>query len=519
MRKGSVHHPLLFAAYPVLAIHAHNDAAPPLSEVGFALAVVLGAVLLLWLVLLALARSVRRSAIAATLFAVLFFSYGHLLQGLEAVSGAAPGPEWRAALLAAMAVAFGALVAWSIRSRRDVVGLTVFLNATGWALMLVVLAQLAVRLPASLGEKAPDRDPAILRTRAPGAGPASGKPDIYYIVLDGYARHDILHELFGHDNEPFLQYLESRGFVVARRSTANYSQTNFSLASSLNLNYLDHFVRLYGARAFHPYPSERFFKNNLVGRFLKQQGYQVVSFDSGYGPTEQIESDVPLRAARGLSELENVLIGTTPLPLLLRHTSGGSQHERHRARILSALQRLPDVADIAAPTFTFLHIVAPHPPFVFDEAGNVPADEPEHYVLNDGDRYMRTAEDRARYLRLYPAGVRFLNRLLETAIDALLARCDEPPIIVLQSDHGSGFTMEYGSVGKTNLRERMSILNAYLLPGDAGRLLYDSISPVNTFRLILGHQFGAQLPLLPDESYFSPYDRAYDLIRVTEQVR
>ena len=48
------------------------------------------------------------------------------------------------------------------------------------------------------------------------------------------------------------------------------------------------------------------------------------------------------------------------------------------------------------------------------------------------------------------------------------------------------------------IRERHAILNAYYLPGDGSKKLYPSISPVNTFRVVFSHYFGADLDLLPD---------------------
>ncbi len=56
----------------------------------------------------------------------------------------------------------------------------------------------------------------------------------------------------------------------------------------------------------------------------------------------------------------------------------------------------------------------------------------------------------------------------------------------------------------------MKILNAYFLPGESDGLLYPSISPVNTFRVILNLYFGGQYPLLEDISLFSKYDDPYD---------
>src|SRR5438552_8790363 len=104
-------------------------------------------------------------------------------------------------------------------------------------------------------------------------------------------------------------------------------------------------------------------------------------------------------------------------------------------------------------------------------------------------------------------------------IDGILANSSEPPIIILQSDHGSGMGLSTQSAEHTDLRERMSILNAYYLPGPGRAALYQGISPVNSFRVVFNAYFGAGLDLLPDRSYFSTWDDPFQFIDVTDRVR
>src|SRR5262249_55600413 len=113
---------------------------------------------------------------------------------------------------------------------------------------LNVFAAILLLLPASSAAMARAKEPPQpaeivggLPALATGAGPKR-PPDIYYIILDGYARSDVLRRNFGLDNEPFLRRLERKGFFVARRSAANYCQTPLCLASSLNARYLDRLV-------------------------------------------------------------------------------------------------------------------------------------------------------------------------------------------------------------------------------------------------------------------------------------
>jgi hypothetical protein len=64
----------------------------------------------------------------------------------------------------------------------------------------------------------------------------------------------------------------------------------------------------------------------------------------------------------------------------------------------------------------------------------------------------------------------------------------------------------------------MTILNALYLPNGGGEALYGSITPVNTFRLILQRYFQGDIDLLPDRVLYSEYRRPYDFIDLTDQI-
>jgi hypothetical protein len=83
-----------------------------------------------------------------------------------------------------------------------------------------------------------------------------------------------------------------------------------------------------------------------------------------------------------------------------------------------------------------------------------------------------------------------------------------PPIIIIQGDHGAI---------NAPPNKRLNILNAYYFPGGAASGLYESISPVNTFRVLFNQYFGGQIKLLKDTSYFSDYSQPYEYTVVPNQ--
>src|SRR5262249_45688605 len=106
-------------------------------------------------------------------------------------------------------------------------------------------------------------------------------PDIYYIILDGYARGDVMKELFAYDNSGFLDRLRAKGFYVASHSTANYCQTPLSLSASLNAIYLDDLVR--GLGSDQTELSDFIGRSNVVAS-LRPWGYRFVTFSTGFDP-------------------------------------------------------------------------------------------------------------------------------------------------------------------------------------------------------------------------------------------
>ncbi|MFO7674730.1 MAG: hypothetical protein R6X12_00215 [bacterium] len=503
MKRVPVLHPFLFAAVPVLFLFAHNTRKLFVNpaELVLPLAVAVGLALVGWLALWAVLRNGARAGLVVTLFLVLFFTWGRAADALRA---AELFREWQLGALYVVIFAAGCFAV--ARSRREPRGLTAFLNVATGSLFVL---NLAASLPALLRGGAPARPAA-----GPTADAAAGLPDIYYIIPDGHARSDILAELYNHDNSGFIAGLRARGFFVADSARTNYSQTYLSIGSALNLEYADSLARLMGPESDDRRPLVDWLLGNRVMRELRVRGYRVISFASGYSGTEFGGADVYLAPRGAMSEFANVLAGTTPVGALLRAYTERSQHDLHRERAEFILERLPSANRAGGPAFILAHLLPPHPPFVFGAEGE-PIEARGPYNISDGNHYHHGEPGSvARYIEGYRQQVQYVDRRLLETVDAILARAARPPVIVIQADHGPGSRLNHDDPRWTYIPERQAILYAVLMPDRDYAGWHDSITPVNTFRLVFNRLFPDTLAALPDRSYFATWDRPYDHLDV-----
>jgi len=343
------------------------------------------------------------------------------------------------------------------------------------------------------------------------------KPDIYYIIVDGYARSDLLTELFEYDNSAFIQYLQQRGFYVAERSRSNYVQTSLSLASSLNFEYLDYLTEAAGDTNRNRDPLADLIQQSQIRSFLEAQGYQTVTFATGYGPTTITDADIYIPYRPNIvSDLESMLLTSSALRALgdrMQNLFLPFSCEVQRGGIQNIFENLVQIPELDGSQFVFAHIMSPHPPFVFGSQGEAV----QHGDCNglDGDSFQGSRDD---YRLGYSQQVAFISAQLESTIDQILAKSEVMPIIIIQADHGPGMLLNFDSAAETCLWERTAILNAYLLPEYDGAALYAEITPINTFRIVLDQYFGVDLPLLDDRIYFSTWDQLYQFEDITDRI-
>jgi hypothetical protein len=484
-------YPIAISAYPALALlNANTGEIQPSAVVRPLLASVLFGGFLYFITWLFF-RHIHKAAFLTALWLALFFSFGHAYIYID---GKYPKSNYTLWLAIGWIILFVLALLWATRPKLTFVSSASTLNTIALALLVMSVGQINFRIgPRSahaLGSANAPIESDLVRPQNP--------PDVYFFLLDSYGRSDLLDQVYGFDNNGFINELEQRGFFVAECSQSNYTRTELSLGSSLNMQYLQELNDI-----FKPDNTSRrvlwdSLKHNAVRYNFESMGYETVDFETGYAWLNINDADHFMRPpaiSSGMTEFEGLFLRTTlaryaqDLGLVNPDYLLGVEY---RDRFKYIFNSIKDVAKIQQPTFSYIHVMSPHPPFVFDAEGNPtnPSDFWNEQRLYTYDLYKKG----------YVAQVQFLNKNMLQAIDTIVANSETPPIIIIQGDHGPWLQPK---------DRRMWILNAYYLPGHEDAL-YSTITPVNTFRVVFNKYFGGNYDMLKDVSYFSPVPKLYD---------
>jgi hypothetical protein len=485
--KVRVVHPFLFAIFPILAITSGNLVWIHPHEVLLPLVSVLVLAGALWLLLCPVLPQPYPRGLVISLLWLPFYCYGFAVDTLrhlfsfDAQLGLA---QLSLVFLVALSSIFCVGLwlrkkSWSFRI------LTVLLN--NFALAATLVSVLATSL--NLYQIHATTLHGITRENAPKSESENADlPDIYYIILDSYARSDHLLKFFGYDDRPFLDGLRERGFYIAEKSFSNYPCTLPSLSSTLNLGYHDNAIAPEGWSNDIPGLFSKF-RKNIVMDFLKERGYELVTFASGFPATQAPVSDrwIAPKTHR-LSEFQRMLINFTPI----RSVFNQFKPQRWHFRAPFVLRELGKVKRNAErqPMFVFAHILAPHVPHVYDADGHILAEE---LPIIEG----------------WQASTAMVGKLGMKAVDRIL-KGQSNAIIIIQGDHGplvgwNGMNPEFTFSWDEFVLDSTAILNAYYYPDQGYEdMLYPEITPVNTFRLLFNRVFGTDYELLEDVTHLSP---------------
>jgi len=326
------------------------------------------------------------------------------------------------------------------------------------------------------------------------------KPDIFFVVLDGYTSSQCLKEEFNYTNEHIDSLLRSNHFFTSAFSKSNYNVTPFSLASTFNMDYLKPGLE-------NKYNSSKVFlqavktlKNTYLVDFFKKKGYSIKNF-SVFNLMDAPAQTRPLfdnnRISGEISDqtmysrimkdigwnfaIRNSFTGAFKIPGDYKRTKEYYifRNQYNWDHLLDEIR-----TDSDKPRFVYAHIMLPHEPFYFNNDGSLVSDTV--IILHKYDT--KTA---------YFNQLLYTNRLLADFIPLVTKAGKRERIIIIEGDHGF---RDY-SVGISQEKNFMN-LNTYYFSDHNYSALYDSISPVNSFRVILNKYFCQSFPMVRDSSIY-----------------
>jgi hypothetical protein len=458
---------------------------------------------------------------------------------LEAFAGSGdPLPHlWRPLILTALLVGAITGVIWLAGRRRPppllVAGLAILLFLKAWPLLGVVVAGIVWRGLVALMRRVSHRPP----LRAPAAGhvvnlantfglvlllvalvsvvlsgvepfPAQtatrgaaqpSAPNMYFVLLDGYPREDSLDAL-GIDNSSFLAELQERGFAVAPRSRTNYHNTLLTLTSMFNGRYLGDVPELSPAATDQAATVRQLsYALNRVDLLddLRTRGYEIIDSPSVYGATTLFSADVLLSSGT-INQFDQRILSRSYLGDLLTTLSPNLIDGWLRDAVLTPMRDVETIAssDAGSPRFMFAHVLSPHPPFLFDSAGELPevdACYPSGCSLWTSERKVLGISE-AEYEDLLADQLEFLNGRILEMVDQVAAH-DPAAVIILFGDHGirfdAGVSLEY-----------FRNFFAARTPGHKGLFPAD-ISPINVVTTLENAYLGTAFPTREYEAWES----------------
>ena len=505
-KKFIIIHPILIALFPVFLVYSQNIHLILIQGIIFPILIILGITIAIWVSIRFILKNTRKSALLTSLYVFLFFSYGIIFKILESNVT----EEYFILIHVLLLIAYTALVVfityYIIKTRRNFSYVTSTTNVVSIILLSLIFFNITTYNFENFSSFNDETYEPIIVGNNLGS-----LPDIYYIVLDEYAPLRTLNTVYDYDNSDFVKFLQERDFYIAKNSHSNYAETFLAMASTLNMKYVNYLSDTVGEESLDQRIPYQMISNNHVMKNLKSIGYEIYNFDSGWWGTRSLQiADANLCSKNQnmdfhtLHALKQISIFRA-FDMFIKDPSSEIFHQERRDRIFCQFDDITKIKqETEKPVFVFMHVMAPHDPYVFGPDG----EEVDYkYTFGPtGIAYLDPNEEKNAYLNQ----LIYLTKILKDVIKNLQENSENQPIIIVQSDTGP--STKFGeTMNEMHQVDRMSIFNAYYFPNGKYDLLSDDVTPVNSFRIVFDSHFETNYGLVDDRVFYSTYEKPYEL--------
>jgi len=277
MKSSKVIHPFLLAIFPIIFLFSHNVNSLSPEVIILPLFSVIAITFLIWIVLGFVLKSRIKSGFIVSIGLVLFFSYGHIYILLDELQKDSDFSHYVLIIPGLVVFALGSY--YLIRTKNSLKNPTKIANVIAASLVIISLLGIGEYfMSEGFSQNEIDVEP---KKQQVHASETKKLPDVYYIILDGYSGSKSLLTILNYDNSEFTDFLINKGFYVPTESYNNYRLTSFSIASTLNMKYLNYLTEIKGIDSTDLYELAKISRNSEVIKNFKSLGYTTYTIEAG----------------------------------------------------------------------------------------------------------------------------------------------------------------------------------------------------------------------------------------------
>ncbi len=457
---------------------------------------------LLWIFI----RNFNKCFLLITLYASVVLFFGVLQEFIQLTL------KWgfvgRYSVLLPLAVLYAAIFTWIILKKKEHKKITLFLNLL---LIIFILTDSAILLYTkhtdSLKKNLLTNNSSM---KLDSLSKPPSKPDVYFLVFDSYPGTKFLREYMEFDNSPFNDTLRKNGFFVADDPISNYNRTAFSISSNLNFEYLKNINSHTSILPKQYNQAILTTKYSIVPQIFKHYSYDLYNLSifefAGIPPIRKetflVLPEKSILMYNTLVEkikrevLWNLAEGRFAIPYFKNYFKKTDEafkaEETNKLNfnntVIDSVLRIP-LKDKESPKFVYAHLYLPHPPFFYDENGK---ENDFNYVIN---------EETQKNRQLFLSYLKYTNNVILKITNNIIRQSNNTAIIIVQSDHGFRDFDGGPTVPHTFFKNYM----AFYFPDRNYNSLYNTMSTINTFPVVLNKYFNFNIPLMQDTSVFLTY--------------
>ena len=516
-KNSKIFHPFLIAFFPIIAVYSVNIGLIQLEQFILTTLLIVGSAFLFFLCLKRILKNRKKAALIVTLSFIIFFSFGHVYNMLNQISIDDVDLGSNRILLPIFTILFGIGSFLIIKTKRTLDNATSIANTISVVLISVIVIMVGIET-FGCDECLIQQDTSwyfdffsdekidlssYFEDHSFSISESDSLPNVYYIILDGYPRNDVLKKHVNFDNSEFTDLLKQRGFHVAENSHANYSFSSPSISSTMNMNYINFLVDEVGedSRDYNPILGKDFglYADNQVIKNFKLMGYKVVKI----GLAATYLHEIPLAdlspCYKTIHLMDNRLFDAVGSTSMVGYFIERWAEEQQRQIILCDFEELPKISGyFEEPVFVWSHIMLPHFPLIFGPNGEPITPGQSLLTMNHPEYTGSDWDIKTQFVQQ----IQFANKKSIEFIDKILEN-EKQSIIIIQSDHGSAFGINLQDPTDDDIIQRLSNLNAIYFPDEKHReVLTDDLTNVNTFRIVFNSYFGSDYEMLEDRTYW-----------------